>query len=154
MEVDWVPISLSRAASCGKGTSHYLLPGDIPKTYGLYVIGYELMPVCNDSAQASSQADESNLPQSENGAHKTTDRTGANVTYCYLGIAEERTLQQSLFQHFQGSGRHAAHGEAAAYAIYIKFVEVELDFLSAGSLLECVETAVGYPLEFNNKEPQ
>ncbi|XP_072302996.1 myb/SANT-like DNA-binding domain-containing protein 2 [Eucyclogobius newberryi] len=176
MEVDWVPISLSRAAGCGKGSSHYLLPGDIPKTYGLYAIGYELMPASNDSAHTS-QA-EPNLPRSENGAHEKNDRTWANVTYCYLGIAEERTLQQSLFQHFQGSGRHTAHGEPAAvtrflqencsaglslnnggsdsplqqYAIYIKFVEVELDFLSAGSLLECMETAVGYPLEFN-KEP-
>ncbi|XP_020776345.1 myb/SANT-like DNA-binding domain-containing protein 2 [Boleophthalmus pectinirostris] len=178
MDVDWVPISLSRAAGCGKATSHYLLPGDIPKTYGLYAIGYEPMPFCNDSAQTSSQSEEPDLPQSENGAHKQTDRTGANVTYCYLGIAEERPLQQSLFQHFQGSGRNTAHVEPAAvtrflqencsaasslnnggsdspvqqYAIYIKFVEVELDFLSAGSLLECLETAVGYPLEFN-KEP-
>ncbi|CAL1574071.1 unnamed protein product [Knipowitschia caucasica] len=175
MEVDWVPISLSRAASCGKGSSHYRLPGDIPKTYGLYAIGYELMPACNHSPHTSSQDDELNIPQSENGGHK---KAGANATYCYLGIAEERTLQQSLFQHFQASGKHAAHGEPAAvtrflqencnpgsslnngetdsppqqYAIYIKFVEVELDFLSAGSLLECLETAVGYSLEFN-KEP-
>uniref|UniRef100_A0A8C6UCI4 Myb/SANT DNA binding domain containing 2 n=1 Tax=Neogobius melanostomus TaxID=47308 RepID=A0A8C6UCI4_9GOBI len=178
MEVNWIPISQSKAAGCGEGTSHYLLPGDIPKTYGLYAVGYELMPVCNDTAQASSQAEDQDLPQSENGAHKKTDRTGVNVTYCYLGIAEERTIQQSLFQHFQGSGRYSAHGEPTAvtrflqencssgsslchegsdspvphYSIYIKFVEVELDFLSAGSLLECLETAVGYPLEFN-KEP-
>lgn len=186
MEVDWVPISQSRAAGCSKGTSHYLLPGDLPKSYGLYAIGYEVMPSCNDSAQTSSQADHqaNTLPQSENGAQsdheKKSDRTGANATYCYLGIAEDRTIQQCLFQHFQGSGRHYVHREPSAvtrflqencsggvtsqsdegtdssvqhYAIYIKFVEVELDFLSAGSLVECVETAVGYPLQFNNKEP-
>lgn len=35
-------------------------------------------------------------------------------------------------------------------SIYIKFVEVERDFLSAGSLVECLEKAIGYPLKFNN----
>ncbi|TNN31802.1 Myb/SANT-like DNA-binding domain-containing protein 2 [Liparis tanakae] len=43
MEVDWIPVSQSAAAGCGKGTSHYLLPGDIPKAYGLYAIGYEAL---------------------------------------------------------------------------------------------------------------
>ncbi|XP_018548107.1 myb/SANT-like DNA-binding domain-containing protein 2 [Lates calcarifer] len=191
MEVDWIPVSQSKAAGCSKGTSHYLLPGDIPKAYGLYAIGYEAVSSSNDTAQTSSQGDseDHSLPQcdSENGAQSQADgeragqgdRTGAIVTYCYLGIAEDRTIQQCLFQHFQGSGKHYIHGEPSAvtrflqencrsgvtsqdgeggenssqrFAIYIKFIEVELDFLSAGSLVECLETAVGYSLKYNNKQ--
>ncbi|KAM4545535.1 myb/SANT-like DNA-binding domain-containing protein 2 [Odontesthes bonariensis] len=185
MEVDWLPLSQSRAAGSSKVTSHYLLPGDIPKTYGLYAIGYEALLTCNSTAQTSPLAGsgDHSLPQceSENGAPIQFDgvgagqgeRTGAKVTYCYLGIAEDRTIQQSLFQHFQGSGKHYVHGEpcyvtrflqencrnagicedsSQRFAIYIKFIEVELDFLSAGSLVECLETAVGYSLKYNNKE--
>ncbi|KAM4619911.1 myb/SANT-like DNA-binding domain-containing protein 2 [Polymixia lowei] len=189
MEVDWIPVAQSRVAGCSQGTSQYLLPGDIPKTYGLYAIGYEAVVPCNDMAQTSPRGD--SLPQFESesegmaesqaggeGAGKG-DRTGAKVTYCYLGIAEERTLQQCLFHHFQGSGKHCVHGEPSAVtrfllencrggtrgqdgegdkghsqclAIYIKFIDVELDFLSAGSLVECLEIAVGYSLKYNNKE--
>ncbi|XP_031727509.1 LOW QUALITY PROTEIN: myb/SANT-like DNA-binding domain-containing protein 2 [Anarrhichthys ocellatus] len=191
MEVDWIPVSQSRAAGCGKSTSHYLLPGDIPKAYGLYAIGYEAASPFHDAAHTFPWGDgedrSSPRRESENGAHSQADgegperwdRTRCEVTYCYLGIAEERTIQQSLFQHFQGSGKHYAHGEPSGvtrflqencrggianqsgdgaedssqrFAIYIKFIEVELDFLSAGSLLECLETAVGCPLKYNNKE--
>ncbi|XP_041865268.1 myb/SANT-like DNA-binding domain-containing protein 2 isoform X2 [Melanotaenia boesemani] len=186
MEVDWVPVSQSRATGSSKVTSHYLLPGDIPKTYGLYAIGYEALLACNDTAQTYPLEDSENhsLPQSENGAQIQVDgegagqddRTGAKITYCYLGIAEDRTIQQCLFQHFQGSGKHYVHREPSSvtlflqenccnaatseggehstqrFAIYIKFIEVELDFLSAGSLVECLETAVGYSLKYNYKE--
>uniref|UniRef100_A0A3Q2W4K8 Myb/SANT DNA binding domain containing 2 n=1 Tax=Haplochromis burtoni TaxID=8153 RepID=A0A3Q2W4K8_HAPBU len=179
MEVDWVRVSQSKVTSCSRGTSHYLLPGDIPKAYGLYAIGYEAASPSHGTAQTSSPGDseDHSLPQSglENGAQsqfhgegvERGDRTGAKVTYCYLGIAEDRTIQQCLFQHFQGSGKHYVHGEPSAVtrflqencedspercAIYIKFIEVELDFLSAGSLVECLETAVGYSLKYNNKE--
>lgn len=182
MGVDWIPVSQSKAAGCSKGSSHYLLPGDIPKAYGLYAIGYEELSFSNDTAQTSPQSDDEDfsLPQceSENGAQADgegagrCDRTGVKVTYCYLGIAEDRTIQQCLFQHFQGSGKHYVHSEPSAvtrllqencrfegrkdssqrFAIYIKFIEVELDFLSAGSLVECLETAVGYSLKYNNKE--
>ncbi|XP_034538761.1 myb/SANT-like DNA-binding domain-containing protein 2 isoform X2 [Notolabrus celidotus] len=183
MEVDWVPVSLSRAAGCSRGTCHYLLPGEIPKTYGLYAIGYKKE---EDAAHFSPQCDSEDvsLPQckSENGVQQQADgegagrgdRTGVRVTYCYLGIAEDRTIQQCLFQHFQGPGKNYIHGEPSAvtcflqescslsrdgeenssqrFAIYIKFIEVELDFLSAGSLVECLETAVGYSLKYNNKD--
>ncbi|XP_059207780.1 myb/SANT-like DNA-binding domain-containing protein 2 [Centropristis striata] len=189
MEVDWIPVTQSRAAGCSKGTSHYLLPGDLPKAYGLYAIGFEAVSSFNDAAVAPGDGEDHSLPQCEpeNGAHSMADgeaaekcdRTGAKVTYCYLGIAEDRTIQQSLFQHFQGYGKHFVHGEPSAvtrflqehcrgavthqngeggedpsqhFAIYIKFIEVELDFLSAGSLVECLETAVGYSLRYNNKE--
>ncbi|XP_056141445.1 myb/SANT-like DNA-binding domain-containing protein 2 isoform X2 [Lampris incognitus] len=192
MEVDWIPVAQSRVAGCSKGTCQYLLPGDIPKTYGLYAIGYEVVAPSNDSAQASPRGDSQDhslpLSNSESGAVaaspssregvKKWGRTGAKITYCFLGIAEERTLQQCLFQHFQGSGKHYVHGEPSAvtlflqencrsgaqngegdgeslsqrFAIYIKFIEVELDFLSAGSLVECLEIAVGYSLKYNNKE--
>ncbi|CAN9501385.1 unnamed protein product [Ophioblennius macclurei] len=170
MEVDWVLVSLSRVSGCSKGSSHYLLPGDIPKAYGLYAIGYE-PPAgeCHASPQGGA----------ENGAPSCYHRTAAKVTYCYLGIAEDRTIQQCLFQHFQGPGKHQAHGESSAVtrflqencrlpadlqdgggsqdspqrcSIYIKLIEVELDFLSAGSLVECLETAVGYSLKYNNTE--
>ncbi|XP_029030041.1 myb/SANT-like DNA-binding domain-containing protein 2 [Betta splendens] len=188
MEVDWVPVAQSRAAGCSKGSFHYLLPGDIPRAYGLYAIGFDAASSCNVTTP---QGGEYHLPQckTENGAQSQDQadgqsghgsRTGAKVTYCYLGIAEDRTIQQCLFQHFQGSSKHSIHGESSAVtcflqencrhsvtgkedeggeepapqhlAIYIKFIEVELDFLSAGSLVECLETAVGYPLKYNNKE--
>ncbi|XP_068187513.1 myb/SANT-like DNA-binding domain-containing protein 2 [Antennarius striatus] len=191
MEVDWIPVSQSRATSCSRGSSHYLLPGDIPKSYGLYAIGYEASLSCDERhTQISPErdAEDCNLPrhEAENGAPAegdgtaAADRTGVRVTYCYLGIAEDRTIQQCLFQHFQGSGKHYVHGEPSAVTrllqensrvcsstsqdgegdeesprrldIYIKFIEVELDFLSAGSLVECLETAVGYSLKYNNKE--
>lgn len=184
MGVDWIPVSQSRAAGCSKDTFHYLLPGDIPKAYGLYAIGYEAVSSPNNTAQTSPQGDSEDysLPQCEleNGAQSQADgeaagrgdRTGSKVTYCYLGIAEDRTIQQCLFQHFQGSGKHYALGETSAvtrflqencrgmggedssqrFAIYIKFIEVELDFLSAGSMVECLETAIGFSLKYNNKE--
>ncbi|KAG7517102.1 hypothetical protein JOB18_049217 [Solea senegalensis] len=186
MEVDWIPVSKSRDPCCSNGTYHYLLPGDIPKAYGLYAVGYEAACSSSVAAHASplSDIEDHSLPRcdSENGARcladgegvGQSDRTGAKVTYCYLGIAEDRTIQQCLFQHFQGSGKHHVHGEPSAlthflhensrgrdasqdgvdslrhFNIYLKFIEVELDFLSAGSLVECLETAVGYPLKYNN----
>ncbi|XP_029304631.1 myb/SANT-like DNA-binding domain-containing protein 2 [Cottoperca gobio] len=190
MEVDWIPVSQSRAAGCRKGTSHYLLPVNIPKAYGLYAIGYEAVSYCYDThIFPQGDSEDHSLPtcESENAAQSQADgggadnfyRTGTKVTYCYLGIAEDRTIQQSLFQHFQGYGKHYAHGESSPvtrflqenchgavtnengegseessqhFAIYIKFIEVELDFLSAGSLVECLETAVGCSLKYNNKE--
>ncbi|KAM9385591.1 myb/SANT-like DNA-binding domain-containing protein 2 [Pholidichthys leucotaenia] len=192
LQVDWVPVSQSRAGGSSRGVSHYLLPGNIPKTYGLYAIGYKAVLPSNGTPQSSLQGDgeDHSLPHCgpENGAQtqpdggtdpEENDRTGAKVTYCFLGIAEDRTIQQCLFQHFQGPGKHYVHSEPSAvthflqencrdtgtsqdgegaeespqhFTIYIKFVEVELDFLSAGSLVECLETAVGYPLKYNNRE--
>lgn len=173
MEVDWIPVAQSKAAGSGTGTSHYLLPGDIPNTYGLYAIGYKKLS-CKDTTQTSPQIEEDrSSPQPENGAQTDEGcRTRLKVTYCYLGVAEDRTIQQWLFQHFQGSGKpHVYAGPSGItrllqenshmdedqnssqrFAIYIKFIEVELDFLSAGSLVECLETAVGYSLKYNNKE--
>ncbi|KAF7654965.1 hypothetical protein LDENG_00062680 [Lucifuga dentata] len=191
MEVDWIPVTQSKVSGCSRGTSHYLLPGDIPKAYGLYAIGYEVIPSSNDTSQTSSRSDshDHNFPQCElentaqsqadGGEAGTCGRTGGKVTYCYLGIAEDRTIQQCLFQHFQGSSRHYVHGEPSAatrflqencrgevasqdgeegqdssqrLAVYIKFIEVELDFLSAGSLVECLEVAIGYSLKYNIKD--
>ncbi|XP_042611220.1 myb/SANT-like DNA-binding domain-containing protein 2 [Cyprinus carpio] len=173
MEVDWIPIAQTRAAGCSNG-SQYLLPGGIPKTYGLYAIGHEETSKSN----SSSSTDDKSSPSQE---EEETDhcesvekdkRTSSKVTYCYLGIAEERTLQQCLFQHFQTSGKHYSRGEPLAITrflqdnctgqakeavlsglhVYIKFIEVELDFLSAGSLVECLETAIGYSLKYNKKD--
>ncbi|XP_077098506.1 myb/SANT-like DNA-binding domain-containing protein 2 [Siphateles boraxobius] len=171
MEVDWIPIAQTRAAGCSN-SSQYLLPGGIPKTYGLYAIGYEEISESNSSStedKSSSSQEEEETDHCE--SVEKDKRTSAKVTYCYLGISEERTLQQCLFQHFQTSGKHYGRGEPSAITrflqdnctgqarestlsglhIYIKFIEVELDFLSAGSLLECLETAIGYSLKFNKK---
>ena len=180
MEVDWIPIAQSRAAGCSNG-SQYLLPGGIPKTYGLYAVGYEevsqpMSPCMEDSVCLSpspeSGTDGTSPSRSERAGLGREERTRPKVTYCYLGISEEKTLQQCLFQHFQTAGKHYSRGEPSAVnrflqancsgpskpegvpcsAIYIKFIEVELDFLSAGSLVECLEIAVGYPLKYNKKE--
>lgn len=199
MEVDWIPIAQSRVTGCSNGASQYLLPGGIPKTYGLYAIGYEEVSAesdytgedeASDSPLQHQDSDQS-LPLSGSsgsggsgfesvvgpgGRVGEGEKTGAKVTYCYLGIAEERTLQQCLFQHFQSSGKHYSRRQPSAVtrflqgncsgtgqqareedvsmgpersAIYIKFIEVELDFLSAGSLVECLEIAVGYSLKYN-----
>lgn len=164
LEVDWVYVARSKPAGCGAGASHYLLPADIPKTYGLYAIGYQEPPPCDDAGPAPGlPPGDPGSPRPENGA-----RAGAGVTYCYLGVAEDRTIQQCLFQHFQGPGKHQVHGEPSGVTrflqensqepsrhvpVYVKFIEVELDFLSAGSLGECLETAVGYPLKYNNNRP-
>lgn len=172
MEVDWIYVAQSKPAGCGAGTLHYLLPTDIPKTYGLYAIGYEDLTPCNDTNLNSDLTfEDRSPPPPENGAQPDECcRPGVKITYCYLGVAEHRTIQQCLFQHFQGSGKHHIHGEASGVtqllqensrvdggqspshrvAIYIKFIEVELDFLSAGSLVECLETAIGYSLKYNN----
>uniref|UniRef100_A0A096LV11 Myb/SANT DNA binding domain containing 2 n=2 Tax=Poecilia formosa TaxID=48698 RepID=A0A096LV11_POEFO len=180
MEVDWIPVSRPPLAS-SKGLSHYLLPGFVPKTHGLYAIGCEALPACDAACTPPPQTNneeenDRSSPQREaaNGSERGV-RTGPAVTYCYLGVAEDRTIQQCLSQHFQGPGKHCAYGEPSDVtrflqenggartdqhdrdspqrcAVYVKFIEVELDFLSAGSLVECLETAVGYTLRFNNKE--
>ncbi|XP_038153765.1 myb/SANT-like DNA-binding domain-containing protein 2 [Cyprinodon tularosa] len=175
MEVDWTAVSPSHATSGSRGSSHYLLPVYIPKTHGLYAIGYEAPPAHNEE-------DGGSLAQrgEENGSGRCDGvRTRPAVTYCYLGVAEDRTIQQCLFQHFQGPGKQSAYGEPSGvtrflqkncgaagsgadshdsedspqrHAVYVKFIEVELDFLSAGSLVECLETAVGYALKFNHAD--
>ncbi|XP_034034783.1 myb/SANT-like DNA-binding domain-containing protein 2 [Thalassophryne amazonica] len=190
MEVDWIPVTQSKVTGCNKGISHYLLPGDVPKSHGLYAIGCEVASCSNDTAQTTSQSHsrDHSLHQckQENGAPSQADvegaakgdTTGAKVSYCYLGIAEDRTIQQCLFQHFQGSSKHSVHrepsgitrflqencrsgikshdgkgdeGSSQLLAIYIKFIEVDLDFLSAGSLVECLENAIGYSLKYNKE---
>ncbi|XP_036381351.1 myb/SANT-like DNA-binding domain-containing protein 2 [Megalops cyprinoides] len=180
MEVDWIPVARSRVASCGE-SAQYLLPGGIPKTYGLYAIGYEeeeaapapapSSPGDGPSSPEPSEPDPG-LTQTEPPGKEGALSATSKVTYCYLGIAEDRTLQQCLVQHFQSSGKYYGRGEPSAVtkfllancglqpkeggspraAIYIKFIEVELDFLSAGSLVECLEIAIGYSLKFNKKE--
>ncbi|XP_061754031.1 myb/SANT-like DNA-binding domain-containing protein 2 [Nerophis ophidion] len=178
-DVDWIPVALSREAVCSMRTYHYLLPGDIPKAYGLYAIGFEEASSDQDDIKNCSlpQCDSENWGEGEGAGDCENTRT--KVTYCYLGIAEDRNIQQCVLQHFQGSSKHYVQGEPSSVtcflqenrqdgiidddsmkdedpircmAIYIKFIEVDLDFLSAGSLVECLETAIGYSLKYNNKE--
>nr|XP_005991197.1 PREDICTED: myb/SANT-like DNA-binding domain-containing protein 2 [Latimeria chalumnae] len=170
MEVDWIPIAQSRAA--GVNVVHYLLPGGIPKTPGLYAIGYEEPPEQQPEPEVQAPA-KASLRQDcgvqvghtsvKVEPEDPTERS-PKIRYCYLGIAEDRTLHQCLFQHFQSSNKHSTEQEGvngflagnctlqpgtAPKSIYIKFIEVERDFLSAGSLVECLEKGIGYPLKFN-----
>ncbi|XP_077597512.1 myb/SANT-like DNA-binding domain-containing protein 2 isoform X1 [Stigmatopora nigra] len=130
MEIDWLPVSLSREAGCSMSTSRYLLPGDIPKTYGLYAIGFEMLSSGRNSPQSDIQ--NCSLPQceSENWAQSQTDgqragasnssNTGTKVTYCYLGIAEDRTIQQSLLQHFQISAKRYFESEPSSVTHFLQ----------------------------------
>ncbi|XP_031760774.1 myb/SANT-like DNA-binding domain-containing protein 2 isoform X2 [Xenopus tropicalis] len=163
METDWIPIAHSKPI--GGDIVQYLLPGGIPKSPGLYAIGYEDMR--NKSVMDDGVVDlvnDGNCESPEELASKS-DPISTKINYCYLGIAESITLQQCLFFHFQSTIKNQSKEWASINGflaqnckvepgvspktIYIKFVEVERDFLSAGSLVECLEKAIGYPLKFN-----
>ncbi|XP_008933997.1 PREDICTED: myb/SANT-like DNA-binding domain-containing protein 2 [Merops nubicus] len=167
MEIDWIPIAHSKPT--GGNLVQYLLPGGIPKSPGLYAIGYQDCQEKIPSAQSGSHLDvelpgELEIPSPQ--ASLRVEMESTRIIYCYLGIAEGRTLQQCLFLHFQASSKTFSKDWVGINAflsqnclvqpgvspksIYIKFVEVERDFLSAGSLVECLEKAIGYPLKFNN----
>lgn len=165
MEIDWIPIAHSKPT--GGNVVQYLLPGGIPKSPGLYAIGYEECierPVSPDvDPGKEGRADLETLSAQ---ASLQVEVEPTRIIYCYLGIAEVRTLQQCLFLHFQANTKTFSKDWAgingflsqncivdpgvSPKSIYIKFVEVERDFLSAGSLVECLEKAIGYPLKFNN----
>ncbi|XP_066115704.1 myb/SANT-like DNA-binding domain-containing protein 2 isoform X2 [Saccopteryx bilineata] len=170
MEIDWIPIAHSKPT--GGNVVQYLLPGGIPKSPGLYAIGYE---ECIERP-SSPHMEQSSLDPGKEGrvdletlsaqASLQVEVEPTRIIYCYLGIAEVRTLQQCLFLHFQANTKTFSKDwvgingflsqncivdpGVSPKSIYIKFVEVERDFLSAGSLVECLEKAIGYPLKFNN----
>ncbi|XP_019660162.2 myb/SANT-like DNA-binding domain-containing protein 2 isoform X1 [Ailuropoda melanoleuca] len=170
MEIDWIPIAHSKPT--GGNVVQYLLPGGIPKSPGLYAIGYE---ECMERPPSPHLERRSLDPGKEGRVDLETLSAQASlqveieptrIIYCYLGIAEVRTLQQCLFLHFQANTKTFSKDwvgingflsqncivdpGVSPKSIYIKFVEVERDFLSAGSLVECLEKAIGYPLKFNN----
>ncbi|XP_053546459.1 myb/SANT-like DNA-binding domain-containing protein 2 [Bombina bombina] len=163
MEIDWIPIAHSKPI--GGDIVQYLLPGGIPKCPGLYAIGFEDMrnkPVADHGVV--DLVNDGNC-ESPTGLASNSDPVTTRINYCYLGIAESITLQQCLFFHFQSTIKNQSKEWASINGflaqnckvepgvspktIYIKFVEVERDFLSAGSLVECLEKAIGYPLKFN-----
>ncbi|KAM6400379.1 LOW QUALITY PROTEIN: myb/SANT-like DNA-binding domain-containing protein 2 [Rhynochetos jubatus] len=170
MEIDWIPIAHSKPT--GGNVVQYLLPGGIPKSPGLYAIGYEEChekppsPLTEHRGPDPSSETQGELEVPSPQASLRVDVESARIIYCYLGIAEVRTLQQCLFLHFQANTKTFSKDWVGINAflsqncvvepgvspksIYIKFVEVERDFLSAGSLVECLEKAIGYPLKFNN----
>lgn len=170
MEIDWIPIAHSKPT--GGNIVQYLLPGGIPKSPGLYAIGYEDChgkPLSPDHEGSGQDPENETLGDAEMPLSQTSLKVGmepTRITYCYLGIAEVRTLQQCLFLHFQANTKTFSKEWVgingflsqncivdpgiSPKSIYIKFVEVERDFLSAGSLVECLEKAIGYPLKFNN----
>ncbi|XP_075695321.1 myb/SANT-like DNA-binding domain-containing protein 2 isoform X3 [Rhinoderma darwinii] len=161
METDWIPIAHSKPI--GGDIVQYLLPGGIPKCPGLYAIGYEEIRKKTDNAVVD-LVNDGNC-ESPTGLASKSDPVTPKINYCYLGIAESITLQQCLFFHFQSTVKNQSKEWASINGflaqnckvepgvspktIYIKFVEVERDFLSAGSLVECLEKAIGYPLKFN-----
>ncbi|KAB0361776.1 hypothetical protein FD755_011199 [Muntiacus reevesi] len=170
MEIDWIPIAHSKPT--GGNVVQYLLPGGIPKSPGLYAIGYE---ECIERPP-SPHVERRTLDPGKEGrvdletlsaqASLQVEIEPTRIIYCYLGIAEVRTLQQCLFLHFQANTKTFSKDwvgingflsqncivdpGVSPKSIYIKFVEVERDFLSAGSLVECLEKAIGYPLKYNN----
>ncbi|XP_049656314.1 myb/SANT-like DNA-binding domain-containing protein 2 isoform X1 [Harpia harpyja] len=170
MEIDWIPIAHSKPT--GGNIVQYLLPGGIPKSPGLYAIGYEEChekppsPLAEHRGPDPGNETQGELEVPSPQASLRVDMESARIIYCYLGIAEVRTLQQCLFLHFQANTKTFSKDWVGINAflsqncvvepgvspksIYIKFVEVERDFLSAGSLVECLEKAIGYPLKFNN----
>nr|XP_005580090.1 PREDICTED: myb/SANT-like DNA-binding domain-containing protein 2 isoform X1 [Macaca fascicularis] len=170
MEIDWIPIAHSKPT--GGNVVQYLLPGGIPKSPGLYAIGYEECierPLSPHMEQRSLDPGKEGRVDLETLSAQTSlqvEIEPTRITYCYLGIAEVRTLQQCLFLHFQANTKTFSKDwvgingflsqncivdpGVSPKSIYIKFVEVERDFLSAGSLVECLEKAIGYPLKFNN----
>ncbi|KAM6190984.1 myb/SANT-like DNA-binding domain-containing protein 2 isoform X1 [Mycteria americana] len=170
MEIDWIPIAHSKPT--GGNVVQYLLPGGIPKSPGLYAIGYEEChekppsPLAEHRGPDPGNETQGELEVPSPQASLRVDMESARIIYCYLGIAEVRTLQQCLFLHFQANTKTFSKDWVGINAflsqncvvepgvspksIYIKFVEVERDFLSAGSLVECLEKAIGYPLKFNN----
>uniref|UniRef100_A0A8D0G197 Myb/SANT DNA binding domain containing 2 n=1 Tax=Sphenodon punctatus TaxID=8508 RepID=A0A8D0G197_SPHPU len=169
MEIDWIPIAHSKPT--GGNIVQYLLPGGIPKSPGLYAIGYE---ECHEKPESPQVEHVSQDPEDETlgeveitsaQASLKVDIDSTRIIYCYLGIAEVRTLQQCLFLHFQANTKTLSkewigingflsqncivEPGVSPKSIYIKFVEVERDFLSAGSLVECLEKAIGYSLKYN-----
>ncbi|XP_062894907.1 myb/SANT-like DNA-binding domain-containing protein 2 [Mobula hypostoma] len=166
---DWIPIALSRAAS--DNIVQYLLPGGIPDSNGLYVIGCEeaegedLSPrrdygirVPLQKVSSGSTAGPSLL---ENEVSDASD-VKSKIRYCYLGVAEEKTIHQCILQHFQSPVKmlhmktysinnflsENCRAGAICRSIYIKFIEVEKEYLSAGCVQECLEKVMGYPLWF------
>ncbi|XP_024786626.2 myb/SANT-like DNA-binding domain-containing protein 2 isoform X1 [Pan paniscus] len=170
MEIDWIPIAHSKPT--GGNVVQYLLPGGIPKSPGLYAIGYEecierpLSPHVEQRSLDPGKEGRVDLETLSAQASLQVEIEATRIIYCYLGIAEVRTLQQCLFLHFQANTKTFSKDwvgingflsqncivdpGVSPKSIYIKFVEVERDFLSAGSLVECLEKAIGYPLKFNN----
>ncbi|XP_060643447.2 myb/SANT-like DNA-binding domain-containing protein 2 isoform X1 [Anolis sagrei] len=170
MEIDWIPIAHSKPT--GGNIVQYLLPGGIPKSPGLYAIGYEdchEKPRSPDHEVITHDPENETLGEVEMPLTQTSvkvEMQSTRIIYCYLGIAEVRTLQQCLFLHFQANTKTFSKDWVgingflsqncivdpgiSPKSIYIKFVEVERDFLSAGSLVECLEKAIGYSLKFNN----
>ena len=142
------------------------------KAMGLYAIGYE---ECIERLLSPHMQQHSLDPGKEGGVDLETLSAQASlqveieptrIIFCHLRTAEVRALQQSLFLHFQvntkvfskywvGINRFFSQSctgdpRVSPKSIYIKFVEVDRDFLSTGSLVECPEKATGCLLKFNN----
>uniref|UniRef100_A0A8C5TCZ4 Uncharacterized protein n=1 Tax=Malurus cyaneus samueli TaxID=2593467 RepID=A0A8C5TCZ4_9PASS len=126
---------------------------EAPKSPGLYAIGYE---ECHEKLP-SPWPRELEVPRQGLFGWIWIRPDYSTVT----SHAEVRTLQQCLFLHFQANTKTFSKDwvginaflsqncvvEPGVFAksIYIKFVEVERDFLSAGSLVECLEKPSGTP---------
>ncbi|XP_032905798.1 myb/SANT-like DNA-binding domain-containing protein 2 isoform X2 [Amblyraja radiata] len=170
---EWIPIALSRAAN--DNNVQYLLPGGIPDTNGLYVIGceeaegevfsprrdYGIKVLPRVSLQHDSGSTTAGPSLLENDLNQGSAMK-SKIRYCYLGVAEEKTICQCILQHFQPPVKMLAvetctinsflsencQPGAISRSIYIKFIEVEKEYLSSGCVQECLEKAMGYSLRF------
>eukprot|EP00061_Rhincodon_typus_P018051 g47051.t1 len=169
---EWIPIALSRAA--GDNTIQYLLPGGIPDTNGLYVIGCEeaegevfsprrdygirVLPRVTLRRDSGSNTAGPSLLESE---LVDSSEVKSKIRYCYLGLAEEATIRHCILQHFQPPVKmlgletctinsflaENCRAGAISRSIYIKFIEVEKEYLSAGCYHEgTLELQCGAPM--------
>ncbi|OBS82248.1 hypothetical protein A6R68_23757, partial [Neotoma lepida] len=92
MEVDWIPIAHSKPT--GGNVVQYLLPGGIPKSPGLYAIGYEecierpLSPDVERQALDPGKEGRVGLEALSAQASLQVEIEPTRIIYCYLGIAE------------------------------------------------------------------
>ncbi|KAL4833766.1 hypothetical protein H8958_006637 [Nasalis larvatus] len=146
MEIDWLPTVHSKPS--GGNVVQYFLPRIIPKSPGLYAVGYEerierlLSPHMEQRFLDPGKERRVDLETLSAQTSLQVEIESTRIIFWSLGIAEVRTLQQCLFLHFQvntkpfskywvginGFFSQSCVGDprVSPKSIYIKFVEVEI----------------------------
>uniref|UniRef100_A0A2K6TH74 Myb/SANT DNA binding domain containing 2 n=1 Tax=Saimiri boliviensis boliviensis TaxID=39432 RepID=A0A2K6TH74_SAIBB len=153
VEIDWIPIAHSKPT--GGNVVQYLLPGGIPKSPGLYAIGYE---ECIERPLSPHMEQRSLDPGKEGRVDLETLSPQASL--------QVRTLQQCLFLHFQANTKTFSKDwvgingflsqncivdpGVSPKSIYIKFVEFHPRPLGPsgvglGGCAVCAHRRVGAP---------
>lgn len=166
LHIEWLDPPIAHSKPTGGNVVQYLLPGGIPESP-------VSMPLATRSVLRGLLPPWSDVPWTRKGGpgwlgnpFSTSLTAGGDRTHSnYLllpRIAEVRTLQQCLFLHFQANtktfskdwvgingflSQNCIVDRCVPKSIYIKFVEVEEDFLSAGSLVECLRKSHRVPLK-------